>query len=398
MEPHLSDSSTQYSLFPLAMTILCFCLVLLAGVRLFFHHILYKWNERLADSRGKLVVITGGTSGTGREKVWHYVLQGAAVVTLGRRTELIQEVVLPQLKRKLQTKISKLELSLADKQDAKETLSVRKEVSEIKAILKALNEGAFDQEGNFTSTCFMYRRCDLSDLKQVESFANFVRSLDTKIDLLFLNAGRIQWPFKQTVQGYEPCLGVNVIANFYLTDQLFQRLGEQTRVICYASVLSQVFHNSTKKLDLSQIFFIPSYDYIHFEAYAKSKVGVVLFAKGLQMVFDKKKINAKSVSLNPGAVMSDLIYHMHPVITFLYKRLYYIPWTFMRSTLLGAQTALFCANMDFEELQGGQYYDNCELAWRNKVANNEENVQIYFNSIKDRLVSKKYDVNWLHLE
>ena len=67
-------------------------------VRAFCIRVYHKRNSHLSkELKGKLVVVTGGTSGIGRETVVDLFMQGATVVFNGRKSERIASIIVARL-------------------------------------------------------------------------------------------------------------------------------------------------------------------------------------------------------------------------------------------------------------------------------------------------------------
>ena len=110
----------------LAGSLLVASLVLIS-IRLIMKTFVYKKSTHTRDLTGQLAVVTGGTSGIGRQTVLALLKQGATVVTNGRNWKAIEDMLkLPEL--------------------AKQVVP------------------GFDKENNFTSDRFHFRICDMSDL------------------------------------------------------------------------------------------------------------------------------------------------------------------------------------------------------------------------------------------
>ena len=327
-------------------------LVIIRQLAIKYYH---KRNTHSDNIKGKLVVVTGATSGVGLETVIDCFLRGATVVFLGRRAQLVKERIIPNL-------IARVKLSQPSKYLNAEELT--QDVTD-------LEKGMFDLDGNFSSKRLMYRKCDLADLVQVKAFADYVISLHRPVKLIFNNAGSVYGNYTTTAQGIEMTTGVNILSHYYLVELLMTHLDKEARIVCVSSILCLFVGNKIGKLDIDRVLNPSKEGYFNWAQYSYSKLGVNLLAAGLQKILDKKKINAKSVSLHPGVIMSGFICTMHPIIYYSYLAFLPIPWSFMKTCEEGAQTSLHCALMPFAELEGGAYYSDCSKASHNKSITDE---------------------------
>ena len=133
--------------------------------------------DDLPDPTGKTIVVTGGTSGIGKEAARELARRGA-------------HVVLP-------------------------------------SITRAEGEAAAAEIGGSTEV----HELDLSDLHAVREFAS---SYTDPVDILLDNAGLMSKTRRETADGFELHLGVNVLAPFLLTELLLPRIRE--RVVITASM------------------------------------------------------------------------------------------------------------------------------------------------------------------
>jgi retinol dehydrogenase-13 len=336
----------------LTLLITAVCLAITRQLAVKYYH---KLNAHTSDIKGKLVVVTGATSGVGVETVAECFMRGATVVFNGRRAHLVKQNVIPYLLRRLELATPNEVLS----QD------------EISQDIEDLKKGIYDKDGNFTSKRIIYRKCDLADLDQVKLFADHIISLNRPVQILFNNAGAVFGSYKSTTQNFESTTGVNILSHFYLAELLMENLANEARIICVSSIMSLFVANKIAKLDLDKVLNPSKEGYFNWAQYSYSKLGVVLLAAGIQKQLDKKKISAKAVSLHPGAIMSGFMSTMHPFIYYSYLAFKPIPWSFMKNCIEGAQTSLYCAFMPYKELEGGAYYSDCAKANRNKAVTEE---------------------------
>ncbi|CAB9531776.1 Dehydrogenase/reductase SDR family member on chromosome X homolog [Seminavis robusta] len=150
---------------------------------------------------------------------------------------------------------------------------------------------------------------DLDDLANVKSFpARFEKALGegTKIDVLMNNAGVMAIPDRQiTKDGYERTFQSNHLGHFALTAKLTPYLKSDARII---NVSSLAYQMAGKGLDLDNLN--GEKEYSQWGSYGQSKLENILFTQELQRRADAEGISLTATSLHPGAVNTDLARNM----------------------------------------------------------------------------------------
>lgn len=350
---------------------LLFCVTLVAVllVRAFFLNFIHKKNPLRADLTGKKIVLTGGTTGIGRETVIELFFQGATIVFLGRSKKLV-----PSMIREILTRLD----STAKSEKNPEV------IKRLEQDITHLKNGIYEKDGHFRSTRLHYRQCDLLNLDEVSSFAEFVKEIFPQVDMLINNAGSIFNKYSRSVQNFEASFGMNVASHFLLTELLFEKFVDQTRVINIGSIFTKIFDNNSKKLNLDEFLEPTKSSYWDMCQYARAKIGLILISTGIQKVFQAKKLNMKSTSGSPGIIASHFQTRLHPVLYWSYRACFPFAWCWMKNCLEGAQNTLYLANLSFGDLQGGAYYSDCSTD-SHSAAITEENVTAMMREIKIRL-------------
>lgn len=197
-----------------------------------------------------IVVITGATSGVGRETARELARLGASVAILGRDAE-------------------RGAATLAD----------------LRASAK------FPDRLSFLS-------CDLSRLDDVRSVAGTLHERFGHIDVLIANAGVINARRRETVDGFEETFAVNHLAHFLLTGLLLDLLlkAPQGRVIVVSSDAHQIGRLKRDDPQRRRGYRSPA-------AYAASKLANLLFTFELARRLENTSVTANA--LHPGAVASN---------------------------------------------------------------------------------------------
>lgn len=220
-----------------------------------------RWTPaQMQDLAGKVVIVTGGSSGIGKEIVKELLLHNAKVYLAARNPEKTEKVI------------------------------------------KELTEA--------TGKTAVFLELDLGDLKSVKAAAEVFLSKEKTLDILFNNGGVMLAPNDMvTVQGHDYHFGVNVLGHFYLTKLLLPALLStegKARVVTTSS--SGIYLNlgntilfETLKDGPARKTKSPS------DLYIQSKVGDAMFALELARRYGDKGI--VSISLNPGNLKTDLDRH-----------------------------------------------------------------------------------------
>ena len=196
------------------------------------------------DCTGTRALVTGSTSGIGREAALALGRLGADVVVHGRDV------------------------------DAGETL-----VEELSAL---------GVDSRFV-------RADFTDVGAVRDLASTVRAVTDGLDVLINNAGGLFREGRLTAAGVEYTFHVNHLAPYLLTADLLEHLRPGARVVTTASAA----HRGTR-LDLDRVTRIG--DHSGTWAYGHSKLANVLFAVELARRLDLAGREVTSNAVHPGAI------------------------------------------------------------------------------------------------
>jgi len=204
---------------------------------------------------GKLVVITGGTSGIGLESAKMLAAGGADVVITAR--------------------------------------SETKGTKAIAAVQDYLASQQIESSPKVTTVLL-----DLDDLDSVKSFPERFKSTvggDRKISVLMNNAGVMAIPnLELTKDGYERTFQSNHLGHFALTAKLFPYLEENARVI---NVSSLAYSIASAGLDLNNLNGEKGYG--PWTSYGQSKLENILFTQELQRRADAAGIPISATTLHP---------------------------------------------------------------------------------------------------
>jgi NAD(P)-dependent dehydrogenase (short-subunit alcohol dehydrogenase family) len=251
---------------------------------------------RSENMKGKTVLITGATSGIGRETAIGLADMGARLVILARNEEKTRTVM-----DEIRSKTGNEELD--------------------------------------------HIRCDLASLEDVRRAADTFRSRYSRLDVLIDNAGLVNGRRIVTVDGYEHTFQVNHLSHFLLTNLLLDVLkgGAPSRVV----VVSSAAHSGAH-LDFGDLMMEKSYS--AFKAYGRSKLANILFCFELA-----RRLNGTGVTANclhPGVVRTNFGHDLSGAVKVFFPMAY----PFMISAKKGAVTSIYLASAPELEMVTGKYF------------------------------------------
>lgn len=138
---------------------------------------------------GKVVAITGTTSGTGHVCAREAAKKGAHVILLNRKSD--------------------------------------RSANSLKQLQEAVPNGAFEAVD-----------CDLQNFESVQKAAETIRSKHDVVDILVNNAGVMALKDEATADGYDVQMQTNVLSHFLITKELFplMKKSEEARIVNHSSM------------------------------------------------------------------------------------------------------------------------------------------------------------------
>jgi NAD(P)-dependent dehydrogenase (short-subunit alcohol dehydrogenase family) len=285
-----------------------------------------KWNiDNIADQSNKIIIITGATSGLGKQATKVLASKNATVIMAVRNTTKAEVVV----------------------------ENIKKEFPKAKIDI---------------------RKLELGNLESIKSFSKEIKSNYNKLDILINNAGVMMSPYSKTKDGFELQMGTNHFGHFALTGHLLPLLLEtkNSRLV----VTSSVAHKQGD-INFSDINW-DNRKYKTGAAYSDSKLANLYFTYELQRKLSNNP-NAPIISIShPGWTKTELDRHSG-IASFLGN---IIAQTVEMGTLptLRAATGEFVESGDyygpsrFMELRG-----NPIKVKSNKMSHNEANAELLWN-------------------
>ncbi|MCB0743646.1 MAG: SDR family NAD(P)-dependent oxidoreductase [Ignavibacteriae bacterium] len=210
--------------------------------------------ENIPDQRGKVVIVTGSSSGIGFEAAKALTNKNAKVIIAVRNLEKGEN-----------------------------------------AKSKILSENK--------NADIVLMKLDLADLSSVKSFAEEFKSKFNKLDLLINNAGVMIPPYSKTKDGFELQMGTNHFGHFALTLQLLDTIQAtpNSRIVNVASAAHKYGNINFDDLTWEKR------KYKSWKAYGDSKIANLYFTKELSTRLADK--NIKVTAAHPGWTATDLQRH-----------------------------------------------------------------------------------------
>ncbi len=200
--------------------------------------------------------------------------------------------------------------------------------------------------------------CDLTSMKSIRDFAGQFLDTYDRLDVLINNAGI--WETKRSLSkdGIEMNLAVNHLAPFLLTNLLLDLLKESApaRIINVSSAA-----HKQGKMNFSDIEGQKGWG--SFRSYANSKLANILFTRKLARMLEGTGVSVNC--LHPGVVNTRLFDKMPGILLGLFK-------LFMITPEKGARTTIFLASSQDIASVTGEYFSNSRVARTTKLAQSTE--------------------------
>lgn len=257
------------------------------------------------DGRGKVVVITGASTGLGLESARVLAARGAEVI-----------------------------MGVRDMDKAKRNAeAITQRNPQAKLLLLPL---------------------DLASLASVKAFAKQVKALSKPLHVLVLNAGIASAPFQTSADGYESHFAINHLGHFLLTQLLLDSLlstareqgAPEGRLVVVSSEAHQFWPGSDLQLDKLQ----SAEGYRPWTPYGRSKLCNILFARELHERLQGQPVAV--VSCHPGTIKTEIVRHWPSGLTT--QLILGIAGPLMKSVPQGAATQVYLSTAP--RVEGGEYY------------------------------------------
>ena len=261
------------------------------------------------DLTGTMAIVTGSSSGLGKETARALAAAGSRVLLAGRNEEVLAAV-------------------------------------------------ARDIAENIPGAALEIGHLDLTSLAQVRQFAESFLAANERLHLLVNNAGVMYTPFEHTADGFELQFGTNHVGHFLLTCLLAPALlnDAPSRIVN----LSSGGHFASDVVWDDPNFERNPYD--PFIAYGQSKTANILFTVELERRLGARGVHAFAV--HPGLVATELGRYMTPEVRaqLMEKARRGGGMPERKSLTQGAATTLWAATAPGLEAFGGSYLADCQVS------------------------------------
>jgi NAD(P)-dependent dehydrogenase (short-subunit alcohol dehydrogenase family) len=193
-----------------------------------------------------------------------------------------------------------------------------------------------------------YLLADLSSQASIHQLAKKFLDIYESLDILINNAGVFLSKRLTTVDGIEYTFAVNHLAPFLLTNLLFERMktSSPSRIITTSSVAHRGAY-----IDFDNLQFERG-RYNGVQAYRQSKLANILFTK--ELARRSRGTGVTSNCYHPGGVRTNLVQSS----PWHYRLIWLIITPFLVSPKKGADTAVYLASSSLVENISGEYFVN----------------------------------------
>jgi NAD(P)-dependent dehydrogenase (short-subunit alcohol dehydrogenase family) len=200
--------------------------------------------------------------------------------------------------------------------------------------------------------------CDLADLQSVRNAAETLKAGLMAINVLINNAGGIFAERLQSKDGFEMTFAVNHLGHFLLVQSLLPLLQRgQARIINVSSEAHRMGKPNFDDLQWTQRPYSP------WKAYGMAKLFNIYFTKSLAEKYKPQGIS--SFALHPGLVDTGF----GITLTGLGKTLLWLARPFMITAEQGAQTSIYLATTQRADANSGKYFKKQRVAGTSATAN-----------------------------
>lgn len=222
---------------------------------------------------------------------------------------------------------------------------------------------------------------DLADFRSIRACAEELLAAYPRIDVLLLNAGLFLGDRRETKEGFEATFGINHLGHFLLTDLLLDRLKESapSRIVVVSSDAHRRAKHGLTWDDLGR-----TRKYAGFDVYSESKLANILFARELA-----RKLEGTGVTVNalhPGFVATE--FGRGGDVPGLLGKLVALAQVFARTPQRGAETSIYLASSPNVANVTGEYFVDGRATKPNRAARDDAAARRLWDE-SERLVAIK---------
>jgi NAD(P)-dependent dehydrogenase (short-subunit alcohol dehydrogenase family) len=225
---------------------------------------------------------------------------------------------------------------------------------------------------------------DLADFASIRAFAQEILAAYDRLDVLLLNAGLVLGDRRETKQGFEQTFGVNHLGHFLLTDLLLERVkaSAPSRIVVVASDAHRRAHGMTWD-DLQH-----TRSYSGVDVYSESKLANILFARELARRLEGTGVTVNS--LHPGVIASG--FARDGDLKGIFGLLWKIGAPFMKTPVQGAQTSIhLCSSPEVEGVTG-EYFKDSKITKPTRFARDDAAARRLWDESERLIAIRSHDV------
>ncbi|KZL64929.1 retinol dehydrogenase [Colletotrichum incanum] len=268
--------------------------------------------EEIPDLAGKVIIVTGGSSGLGKESVLQLAKRNPAAIYLTARTEARGHAAIRE---------------------------IQEAVPEAKDKIKFLE-------------------LDLASFASIKKAANTFSGLSDRLDILMNNAGLMATPPALTADGYEVQFGSNYMGPALFTKLLLpiiaktaKQHGADVRVV---NLSSELFKQAPQEGILLSRCKTPLNDISSLARYGQSKLADYYHTRTLSQVHP----SIKFVAIHPGVVNTGLFDDLKKRRPWLGGFVSVVGSIFLTDVHVGARAQLWASTADREGIKSGGFYNH----------------------------------------
>ena len=330
----------------MSLLLIFFIFILFLVIYFYFANHVFCGKCKIAhDMSGKLIIITGSSSGLGKFSALELVNKGAKVIFACRN----------------ETK----------------TKNIFKEIPDDKKNLA------------------IYENLDLSSFKSVINFANNIKAHYPKIDILMNNAGAAPFSYRITEDNFESYIEGNFLGHVLLTYLLIDHMNINSRIINLSSLghnycifNTEIANNIYDNEFVKKNFFTSVIK--RNILYHVTKLMMIYFTQGLSNYLSKNNLSIKTVSLHPGVVNTEffIFYGSNIITKLIYNLLYPLFIICLKNVEEGSQTQLYLSYLDYAELASGRYYADCKFEKISKTAQDSNLGKLFMKNTIEKICER----------
>ncbi|EGU84369.1 hypothetical protein FOPG_18622 [Fusarium oxysporum f. sp. conglutinans race 2 54008] len=301
--------------------------------------------DDIPDLTGKVIIVTGGSSGLGKESALQLAKHNPAAIFITARTEKRGNAAIKEI------------------QDA---------VPNFKGQIKFLE-------------------LDLSSFASIKKGASIFLGQSDRLDILMNNAGLMSAPAGLTADGYEIQFGSNYMGPALFTKLLLptivktaEQYGGDARVI---NLSSELFKQAPKEGILLSRAKTTLEDISSLARYGQSKLADYYHTRALSKFYP----TVKFLAIHPGVVNTGLLDDFRKRRPWLGGLIRVIGSIFLMDVHAGAKAQLWASTAKSQSVRSGRFYNHKLKEYKDAVLDNEKAVEELWDWTEKEFASKGFE-------